>query len=168
LRKIIYKTYVLGYCVKVVVRVVKNILIVDDNFETTYTVKDGLEDLDVNYYVTCADSGRKCLELLETHPIPHLILLDIMMPEMNGWELFKILKENAEWKKIPVVFLTAKTDSYSKGQGKLLAQDYIEKPFEITNLKSRIDKVLEKSSPVSETKERIVDDYLSKLKEVRN
>jgi putative two-component system response regulator len=157
-----YKTNVLGYCDRKVIIMVKNIMIVDDNFETTYTVKDGLEDLDLNYYVTCADSGKKCIELLETHPIPNLILLDIMMPEMNGWDVFKKIREKTEWKKIPVVFLTAKTDSYSKGQGKLLAQDYIEKPFEINNLKTRIDKILEKSSTISETKEKIVDDILRK------
>jgi two-component system alkaline phosphatase synthesis response regulator PhoP len=65
-----------------------------------------------------------------------------MMPETDGWTLFAKLKERKEWSDIPIIFLTAKTDDYSKGFGKISAQDYIEKPFEIKDLKERIDKVL--------------------------
>jgi DNA-binding response OmpR family regulator len=71
-------------------------------------------------------------------------LLDIMMPEINGWDVYARLQENEEWKKIPVVFLTAKTDDYSKGFGKLVSEDYIEKPFELDELAIRIDEVLKK------------------------
>ena len=66
------------------------------------------------------------------------------MPEMNGWDVFTKLKENPEWMEIPVVFLTAKVDSYSKGFGKMAAADYIAKPCDIKNLEKRIDKVLKK------------------------
>jgi CheY-like chemotaxis protein len=145
---------------------VKNILIVDDNFETIYTVKEGLEELDPNYHVTFADSGKKCFELLGNNPIPNLILLDIMMPEMNGWEVLKKIREKTEWKKIPVVFLTAKTDLYSRGQGELLAQKYIDKPFEIHDLKDKIDDILKESFTISDTKEKIVDDILRKMEEI--
>ncbi|MCK5258624.1 MAG: response regulator, partial [Thermoplasmatales archaeon] len=89
-------------------------------------------------------SGRECFELLKKGQIPDLILLDVMMPKMNGWDVFTKLKETPEWRGISVVFLTAKIDPYSKGFGTLLANDFIEKPFEISNLKERIDNVLDR------------------------
>ena len=68
------------------------------------------------------------------------------MPEMSGWETLKILQENASWKDIPVVFITARTDDFAKNTGNFLAMDYIEKPFDIEDFKKRINKVLEKKN----------------------
>jgi len=84
----------------------------------------------------------ECFEFLKKGDRPDIILLDIMMPEIDGWQVFAKLKENPEWREIPIVFLTAKIDEYSKGFGKLSADDYIEKPFEIEDLKERINKIL--------------------------
>ena len=120
----------------------KKIMMVDDEPDQILAVKLILEDLSDEYEVIGADSGMQCLELLENNQIPDLIFLDIMMPGMNGWQVFAKLKDNPEWREIPIVFLTAKTDVYSMGFGKLSADDYIEKPFEITDLKRRVDKVL--------------------------
>lgn len=117
-------------------------MIVDDNVDLTYVVKKSLEKMENGYEVTSANRGQDCFELLNEGKVPDLILLDIMMPEMNGWDVFAKLKENAEWRKIPIVFLTAKTDFFSKGLGMIPAHDYIEKPFEIDELKKRIDKIL--------------------------
>ena len=122
----------------------KNILTVDDEIGVSYTIKHGLEDLDSDYVVTCVDSGKKCFEFLEKNKIPDLILLDIMMPDMTGWEVLQKLKENVDWQKIPIIFLSARTDRVASHAGGFLAQDYIEKPFEISELKQRIDKVLKK------------------------
>ena len=94
------------------------------------------------YEVTGANGGKECLELLKRGDMPNIILLDVMMPEINGWDVFAKLKEKPEWREIPIIFLTAKTDDYSKGFGKLTADDYITKPFEIRDLKERVDKVL--------------------------
>ncbi|MEM0467097.1 MAG: response regulator [Candidatus Thermoplasmatota archaeon] len=141
----------------------KKIMIVDDSRLITYTVKDGLETLDPNYTVIEVDSGKKCFELLEKNKIPDLILLDIMMPEMNGWEVYKKLRKHESWKKIPVAFLTAKTDNFSRGFGKILGDAYIEKPFEIKDLKQRIDKLLEKPYELSETKLKIIEDVLEHI-----
>ena len=121
---------------------IKTILVVDDSPDVIYAIKHGLENLGDEYKVIGADSGMQCLELLENNQIPDLILLDIMMPEMSGWDVLAKLKEDPEWKKIPIFFLTAKTDDYSKEFGKISAQDYIEKPFKLTDLKKRIDKAL--------------------------
>jgi len=122
----------------------KTIVVVDDEPDIILSVKYGLEDFTDEYIVLAAGSGHECFELLKKGQIPDLILLDVMMPEMNGWDVFTKLKETPEWRDISVVFLTAKTDPYSKGFGTLLANDFIEKPFEIDNLKERIDNVLDR------------------------
>ena len=107
-------------------------------------IKQILGGLGGEYKVITADGGMRCLELLQNNEIPDLILLDIIMPEMTGWETFDRIKENLKWRDIPIVFLTARTDRMAKEAGGFLGDDYIEKPFEITDLKERIDKVLEK------------------------
>ena len=122
----------------------KTIFVVDDDAGVQHTVKRGLESLDSEYKVISVDGGRKCFELLENNQIPDLILLDIMMPEMNGWEIQKKLKEKVEWRTIPVVFLTATADPTSKKIASIGSEDFIEKPFQIAELKQRIDKILKK------------------------
>ena len=121
-------------------KMVKKIMIVDDNPDIILSIKDGLEE-STEYKVLGADSGEKCLEIMETE-IPDLILLDIMMPEMSGWETYDKLKDNPLWGKIPIVFLTARTDKIARDAGDFLGEDYIEKPFEIKDLIGRINKVL--------------------------
>jgi len=120
----------------------KSILIVDDNPDVRFSVKLGLEDLDASYEVITAESGDKCLEFLKNDQIPDIILLDIMMPREDGWNIFAKVKEKLEWRNIPIIFLTAKTDDYSKGFGSISADDYVEKPFDIEDLKKRIDNIL--------------------------
>ena len=124
---------------------VKKILAVDDEPDVIYTVKNGLESLDPELTVTCVDSGKKAFELLENNEIPDLILLDIMMPDMSGWEVIKRLKENPSWENIPIIFLTARTDRVAEEAGGFLAEDYIEKPFKVMDLKERIDRILNKT-----------------------
>jgi len=123
---------------------VKTILVVDDDPGVTHTVKYGLESLDANYKVVCVDSGQKCLKLLENNQIPDIILLDIMMPEMNGWGVQKKLQERIEWRNIPIIFLTATGDPTSKKIGSIISEGFIEKPCKIPDLKQRIDKILKK------------------------
>jgi len=122
----------------------KKIMIVDDEPDLVFSIKCGLEYFADEYIVLGAGSGHECFELLKKGQVPDLILLDVMMPEMNGWDVFTKLKETPEWREIPVVFLTAKTDPYSKGFGKMAATEYLEKPYDIKNLEERIDKILKK------------------------
>ena len=124
----------------------KKIMIVDDEPDILRSIKQLFEGMDDDYKVTCASSGIQCLKLLENNEIPDLILLDIMMPGMDGWKIFDTIRENLLWKNIPVLFLTARTDDISVKLGSFLATDYIEKPFDIDDLKKRIDYVLKKSS----------------------
>ena len=124
-------------------KMVKKVLVVDDNPDVIFSVRNGFEEFTKDYSISGAESGKDCLEFLETE-VPDIILLDIMMPEMSGWKTYDKIKENSSWKNIPIVFLTARTDSIAKNAGGFLGEDYIEKPFEIKNLKERIDKILNK------------------------
>ena len=119
-------------------------MVVDDEPDQILTIKVTLENLSDEYEVIGANSGMQCIQLLKNNQIPDIILLDVMIPEIDGWQVCAKLKENPEWKEIPIVFLTAKTDEYSKGFGKLSADDYIEKPFEIKDLNERINKILDR------------------------
>lgn len=127
---------------------VKKVLVVDDDVGVIYTVKNGIEGLDKDYEVTAVTSGDECLRTLASKQIPDLILLDIMMPKMSGWETYNKIKANDDWKKIPIVFLTARTDRIAKDAGGFLGDDYIEKPFKVPELKERIDKILKKYGQV--------------------
>ncbi len=123
----------------------KNIMVVDDNQDLLFSVKKGLKDIDPEYNVTSVESGRKCFEILHSNNNFDVILLDIMMPEMSGWEIFDKLKEDDIWNKIPLIFITARDDKISKNAGTFLGDDFIEKPFKISDLKNRIEKVLKKN-----------------------
>ena len=67
-----------------------------------------------------------------------------MMPDMDGWEVFDKLRANQSWKNIPDIFLTARSDGLAASAGSMIADDYIEKPIDIDELKTRIDNVLTK------------------------
>lgn len=129
-------------------------MVVDDDPSIIYTVKHGLEALDSNFRIVGANSGEQCLKLLRNDVVPDIILLDIMMPGMTGWETINKIKQNDLWKAIPVIFLTARTDRIAKDAGIFLAEDYIEKPFQIQDIKQRIDNVLTSKSG----KKNIFDD----------
>jgi DNA-binding response OmpR family regulator len=120
---------------------VVNILLVDDNPDLLYSVKIGLESLSKKYKVLTVEGGKQCLQSLKKSK-PDIILLDIMMPDMDGWDTCAKIKNDKKNENIPIVFLTAKTDPVSRSMGGLAAADYITKPFDIDDLKKRIDSVL--------------------------
>jgi len=114
----------------------KTIIMVDDNL-TNLTI--GNNALGAHYNIITMNSGIKLLKALEKR-IPDLILLDVDMPEMNGYETLTILKRNREYSDIPVIFLTAKSDGASELEGLSLgAIDYIAKPFSPPLLRKRIE-----------------------------
>jgi len=119
----------------------KKIMVVDDDPDVRTSVKYALEYYS-DYEVICVESGSSCYELLKNNEIPDLIILDIMMPGMSGWMLNDRLKEKPSWKRIPIVFLTARWDKFAEDLGKELGTDYIKKPFDIKDLKKRIDEIL--------------------------
>ena len=120
----------------------RKIMVVDDDPYQTFTIKKSLERLDDSYEVIQAHGGIECFELLNNDKIPDIILLDIMMPEMNGWVVYKKLKANKDWKEIPIIFITARSDQIAKNAGGFYGEDYIEKPFDMSDLKKRIEKIL--------------------------
>jgi CheY-like chemotaxis protein len=124
----------------------KKIMLVDDEKDQIFFIKTSFNNLfGKEYVIVPVESGEKCFELLQKEEIPDLILLDIMMPRMNGWEVFDRLRANPLWKDIPIIFLTARTDEFAEHAGALIAEDYIKKPIEIKELKLRIDNVLKRA-----------------------
>lgn len=123
--------------------VTKKILVVDDNPDLLDVVKIGLEQMKEGFQVTGVKDGEECINFLENNDHPDIILLDIMMPGIDGWELFTRIRDDERWNKIPIVFLTAKRDDFSKGFGRITAHDYITKPFAIDDLEKRIDEILD-------------------------
>jgi DNA-binding response OmpR family regulator len=121
-------------------------MIVDDDPSINYTIKQGIEGLNSNYEIITIDSGKKCLELLEDNQIPDLIILDIMMPELSGWETFQKIREKLSSDELPIIFLTARKDQVAEKAGGFLGEDYIEKPVKIEELLERIEKVLNRPS----------------------
>ena len=103
-----------------------HILIVDDSINNIEFLSDILSDY---YEVMFANSGTKALQMA-ADLLPDLILLDIVMPEQDGYEIIKILKEEPETAQIPVIFITAKSSKEDMLKGfELGAVDYIAKPF---------------------------------------
>jgi len=126
---------------------VKTILVVDDYTDIVMSVKQVLEDTKGEYRVIGADNGEKCLQILQQNdPLPDLILLDIMMPGMSGWDVAARIKQNDRWRAIPIVFLSAKGDDMSVGVGHLASEDYIVKPFDIMKLKDCVMRILSSHS----------------------
>jgi len=120
----------------------KKIMVVDDEPDVTYTIELNLKTFDNDYEITRVKSGEQCIELLKNNELPDLILLDIMMPGMNGLDTYEKIKENPSWESIPVVFLTAKVDDTPGEDHRYLGDDYIEKPYDPADLRKRVHKVL--------------------------
>ena len=113
----------------------KKIIAVDDNLENLTALKNILKD---TYDVYPSSSASKMFDLLE-HFVPELILLDVEMPDMNGYEATEKLKTNEKYNQIPIIFLTVRDDIQSEMEGfKLGAVDYIHKPFVAPLLLQRI------------------------------
>jgi CheY-like chemotaxis protein len=117
-------------------------MVVDDEEDQLFTVKKTLEYADKEFNVITINSGINCLQYLKNNDQPDLILLDIMMPEMTGWEVYDKIKKNNEWRDIPIVFLSARTDDTAENAGKFFGEDYIEKPFIAQDFVKRINKII--------------------------
>ncbi len=121
-----------------------NILVVDDNPRNIQIVGNIL--VEQNYNIAYSTDGKSALELANANDFD-LILLDIMMPEMDGFEVCQKLRSNAATADISVIFLTAKTDEDSIVKGfKAGANDYVTKPFNSAELLARVKTQLELNS----------------------
>ncbi|MDR1608152.1 MAG: response regulator [Deltaproteobacteria bacterium] len=125
----------------------QKIMLVDDNMANLAIGKNMLKEF---YEVFPIPSGVKLFEVLE-HVTPALILLDVMMPEMDGYEAIRRLKADPRWVDTPVIFLTSKNDERSELEGLSLgAIDYVAKPFSAPLLLKRIENQLLISSQKKE------------------
>jgi len=125
----------------------QKIMIVDDDIEQSKIIKDLLEECDRPYEVIYVNNGLECLKLLDKlssdkETLPNLILLDIMMPVMDGWETFNHLCKSSAYKDIPVIFFSARKDYFSKTYGGYFGTDFIEKPYDVDDLLDKIKKIL--------------------------
>lgn len=120
----------------------QTILVVDDTPDNLFLVSNLLKEI---YIVKVANSGEKALKyLFETNIPPDLILLDIMMPVLSGYDVLKKIKENSQLSSIPIVFLTAKSSVEDEKMGlELGASDYIIKPISPPILLARVKTQLE-------------------------
>ena len=117
----------------------KKIIVVDDSLESLIAIKKTLKDI---YDVYPAPSASKMFDLLE-HFIPDMIILDIEMPDVNGYEAAKMLRNNLDYRQIPLVFLTAANGMDNERAGvNPGAADYICKPFTAPLLMQRIEMLL--------------------------
>jgi two-component system response regulator VicR len=117
----------------------KKIMVVDDEPDTVDLIKLVLET--EGFEVITAFSGKECLDKLSLEE-PDAILLDIMMPEMDGWEVFKKIRQ--KHKNLPVAILTVRNQDIDKmlGLHVLKANDYITKPFGRKELVERVKKMV--------------------------
>lgn len=119
------------------------ILIVDDDLGTRLSISDYLEVS--SYSVLTAVDGKEALEMVEAYR-PHLMVTDITMPRMNGYELVRRVRQHPALRLLPVIFLTARNKTEERIQGYQSGADlYLPKPFELKELGAAIRNLLERS-----------------------
>jgi adenylate cyclase len=137
------------------------ILIVDDNDDNRYTLQLLLES-DGHERIETASGGNEAVALINKHKF-NLVLLDMMMPDLNGDEVLRVIKSNPDTREIPVVMISADTDTEKISKCiELGADDYLPKPFNPTILRARIGSALRKGSLRA-----LETEYLTKLENER-
>jgi DNA-binding NarL/FixJ family response regulator len=129
------------------------LLLVDDDFSLISLLKDYLEFQ--GYQVISANNGRQALEILEKY-IPDMIICDVMMPEVDGYEFVTNLRERSDIGWIPVLFLSALSQSLDRIKGlNLGANTYMNKPFEPEELLAQVKSILNQSNRIQQHVETI-------------
>jgi len=145
----------------------QKILIVDDNPKNLQVAMNILKDYNVIY----AQSGEKALEHTKQNDFD-LILLDIVMPNLSGYDVCKILKDDSKTKNIPIIFLTIKDEEKDIVEGfNLGAVDYLTKPFQAEVLLKRVELHLKLSSSINELtslNENLSDIVKKQIEDIRN
>lgn len=120
----------------------KKIVYIEDDIEMTYLIKMILERK--GYEIISTNNGLEGFELVEKEN-PDLVLLDLMMPEIDGWEIFQQLRSNSKTENIPVIVISAKAQPIDKVLGLQVAKvnNYVGKPFKPQELIESIESILE-------------------------
>src|SRR6476660_1132677 len=133
----------------------ERVLIVDDDPDIQRLVSYNLTQ--AGFEVATAESGRKALESVQKHP-PDLIILDLMLPDVDGMEVCRTLRQQPASRKIPIIMLTARGEEIDRVVGfELGADDYVQKPFSMRELVLRVKSILR----------RVRDDRSEALQTVR-
>ncbi len=122
------------------------ILIVDDLADNVFLLKAFLEVQ--GYSVEAADGGSSALEKAEASP-PDLILLDVMMPDMDGYEVTRLIRRHPELREIPVILITAYTDTCRIKGLAVGATDFVRKPVDFDELLAKIETLLAYNKPAT-------------------
>lgn len=116
----------------------KKILLVEDEFFLAETIRDRLQFM--GFEMALVENGAEALACLQNTPVD-LIVMDIMMPVMDGWEAAQKIKLDPRLKKIPIIFLSARARDEDKERAKKIGvEDYLIKPFENSELVALIEK----------------------------
>ena len=135
----------------------KRIMVVDDD---KVLLKNAAVLLGVNYSVSLYSGGTEALKALSEKALPDLILLDVKMPDIDGYTVIQRINEIPRCKNIPIIFLTGMSDEEDELKGfQLGAADYIKKPFSQKILLARISNLLRKSEPEASSAELITADF---------
>jgi DNA-binding response OmpR family regulator len=119
----------------------QKILIVDDELSILIPLQFLMEKC--GYQAVLAQSGKEAIDKISESK-PDLILLDIMLPDLDGYEIYEIIRRNQAWESIKVIFLTAKNREVDIARGLTLgAEAYITKPFSNTRLVEKIKELLD-------------------------
>ncbi len=137
------------------------LLVVEDNVELLMLMQQLLRH---NYRVYTAQNGREALQVVHSTDLD-LIISDVMMPEMNGYELTEAVKSDQDYSHLPIILLTAKIQDTDREEAlKVGADDYIAKPFRLSDLQLRIDNIIAnrqriqrefKQQTIAETKQKV-------------
>lgn len=132
----------------------ENILIVEDDKHISKLVKYNLEK--AGFDCTVAITGEEAIDVLDKEPV-ELIILDIMLPNMDGFETCKQIKQNKSFSHIPIIMLTAKGEEVDRVVGfELGADDYVVKPFSPRELVLRVKTILKRGKPKEVTKDILI------------
>lgn len=137
------------------------IVIVEDEANIVELVKYNLDR--EGYRTLYANDGRKGLELIKQE-LPDLVILDLMLPELDGLSVCKQLRSEAQTKSIPIIILTAKSEEADRVLGlEMGADDYVTKPFSPRELVARVRAVLRRSGAVDETEPEIIENGVIRI-----
>lgn len=130
------------------------VMLVDDEPEIRLILRPVLERLECQ--IIEASGAIEALKILQKHEMPSLIISDVMMPEMDGYEFYEVLRKRPEYASVPFVFLTARTQQEEKIEALLKgAEDFLVKPFDIKEIRIRIQRILERNLEIKRLRRQL-------------